>query len=126
MSKYVWEFKQIKDLHLRIVAPRNLFIEFIHEVRSATRSPLRERGKVYQRFKRCLIIWRSPDRAEELIVVFNHNVTNLYILLQIRALCIRVTMIKHTGFYDRVCTCLHNSSVRLNSSLFSNPLEVTN
>jgi len=30
----VWEFKQIKDLYLRIVAPRNLFIEFIHEVRS--------------------------------------------------------------------------------------------
>ena len=48
MSKYVWEFKQIKDLHLRIVAPRNLFIEFIHEVRSATRSPLRERGKSLQ------------------------------------------------------------------------------
>jgi len=30
----VWEFKQIKDLYLRIVAPRNLFIEFILEVRS--------------------------------------------------------------------------------------------
>jgi len=43
----VWEFKQIKDLYLRIVAPRNLFIEFIHEVRSATRLPLGERGKVY-------------------------------------------------------------------------------
>jgi len=25
----------IKDLYLSIVAPRNLFIEFIHEVRSA-------------------------------------------------------------------------------------------
>jgi len=25
-----------------------------------------------------LIKWRSPDRAEELIVVFNHNVINLY------------------------------------------------
>jgi len=25
-----------------------------------------------------LIEWRSPDRAEELIVVFNHNVINLY------------------------------------------------
>jgi len=34
------------DLYLRIVAPRNLFIEFIHEVRSATRLALRERGKV--------------------------------------------------------------------------------
>jgi len=41
----VWEFKQIKDLYLRIVAPRNLFIEFTHEVRSATRLPLRECGK---------------------------------------------------------------------------------
>ena len=28
-----------KDLYLRIVAPRNLFIEFVHEVRSATRLP---------------------------------------------------------------------------------------
>ena len=26
----------------------------------------------------CLIEWRSPDRAEELIVVFNRNVINLY------------------------------------------------
>jgi len=25
-----------------------------------------------------LIEWRSPGRAEELIVVFNHNVINLY------------------------------------------------
>jgi len=44
----VWEFKQIKDLYLRIVAPRILFIEFIHEVRSMTDSPLRERGKSLQ------------------------------------------------------------------------------
>jgi len=29
-----------KDLYLRIVAPRNLFIEFVHEVRSATRLPI--------------------------------------------------------------------------------------
>jgi len=36
------------DLYLQIVAPRNWFIEFIHEVRSATRDPtphLKERGK---------------------------------------------------------------------------------
>ena len=70
------EFKEIKDLFPRIVAPCKLFIEFIHKVRSATRSPLRERGKVYYRFKMCLIDWRSPDRAEELIV-FKHNVINL-------------------------------------------------
>jgi len=30
-------FKEIKDLYLRIAALRNLFIEFKHEVRSATR-----------------------------------------------------------------------------------------
>ena len=34
------EFKQIKDLYLRIVAPRSLFIEFMHEVRSVTRLPI--------------------------------------------------------------------------------------
>jgi len=34
LVQHVWEFKQIKDLHLRIVAPHNLFIEFMHEVRS--------------------------------------------------------------------------------------------
>ena len=26
----MWEFKQIEDLYLRIVAPGSLFIEFIH------------------------------------------------------------------------------------------------
>jgi len=41
----VWEFKQIKDLYLRIVAPRNLFIEFIHEVRSAARLPIERTWK---------------------------------------------------------------------------------
>jgi len=33
---------KLKNLYMRIVAPRNLFIEFMHEVRSATRLPLRE------------------------------------------------------------------------------------
>jgi len=42
----VWEFKQIKDVNLRIVAPRNLFIEFIHEVRSATRLPIERTWEV--------------------------------------------------------------------------------
>jgi len=37
----MWEFKQIKDLYERIVAPRNLFIEFMHNVRSATRLPIK-------------------------------------------------------------------------------------
>jgi len=78
-SQYVWEFKQIKNLYLRIVAPRNLFIEFIHEVRSATRLPIeRTRKSLLKIFESCLIKWSSPDRAEELIVVFNHNVINLY------------------------------------------------
>jgi len=39
------EFKQIKDLYLRIVAPCNLFIEFIHEVRSATWLPIERTRK---------------------------------------------------------------------------------
>jgi len=39
----VSEFKQIKDTYMRILAPRNLFIEFMHEARSD--SPLRERRK---------------------------------------------------------------------------------
>jgi len=30
---------------MRIIAARNLFIEFRHEVQSAIRPPLRERGK---------------------------------------------------------------------------------
>jgi len=29
--------QQIKDFYLRIVAPRNLYIEFMYEVRNATR-----------------------------------------------------------------------------------------
>jgi len=44
----MWEFKQTKDLYLKIVATRNLFIEFTREVRSATDSPLRERGMSLQ------------------------------------------------------------------------------
>ena len=35
----MWEFKQIEDLYLRFVSSCNLFIEFIHEVRNATRLP---------------------------------------------------------------------------------------
>jgi len=38
-------FKQIKDLYLRIVAPYNLFIKFIHEVRSTTRLPIERTRK---------------------------------------------------------------------------------
>jgi len=33
------------NLYLRIVAPRNLFIEFIREVRSATRLPIERTWK---------------------------------------------------------------------------------
>ena len=42
---YVWEFKQIKDLYLRSVAPRKLFIEFTREVRSAIRLPIERTRK---------------------------------------------------------------------------------
>jgi len=45
--QYVWEFKQIKDLYLRIVAPRNYFVEFIHEVRSPTRLPIERTREVF-------------------------------------------------------------------------------
>jgi len=38
---------EIKDLDLRIVAPRNLFIEFIQEVQSATRLPTERTQKVF-------------------------------------------------------------------------------
>jgi len=41
-----------------------------------------------------LIKWRSPDRAEELIVVFNHNVINLYFIAN------KSTM--YTSYYDEV------------------------
>jgi len=47
----VWEFKQIKDLYLRMVAPRNLFIEFMHEVRSATRLPIESTRKFFKFIK---------------------------------------------------------------------------
>ena len=33
----MWEFKQIKDLYLRIDALRNLFVESIHEVSGVRR-----------------------------------------------------------------------------------------
>jgi len=59
----MWEFKQIKDLYLRIVAPRNLFIKFTHEVQSVTRLPIERTQKNLLKIKRCLIKWRSPDRV---------------------------------------------------------------
>jgi len=46
--QFRWEFKQIKDLCMRIVAPRNLFIEVIHEVRSATQLPIEGTQKVFK------------------------------------------------------------------------------
>jgi len=121
----VWEFKQIKDLYLRIVAPCNLFIEFIHEVRSSTRLPIGRTWAVFAvcyRFERCLIDVRSPDRAEELIVVFNDNVMNLFFTANKSTVCIRATMIKYTSFYDKVFTCLRNSSLRLIRHFFLIPL----
>jgi len=51
-----------------------------------------------------LIEWKSPDRAEELIVVFNHNVIN-FILLQIRSLCM------YTSYYDKVASMIEFSPV---------------
>jgi len=56
---------------------------------------LREHGKSLQfvkdlkgaRFK-----WRSPDRSEELIVVFNHNVINFT----------ANKSTKYTSYYDKV------------------------
>jgi len=44
----MWELKQIKHLYLRNVAPHNLFIAFIHEVRSATRLPIGRTQKSLQ------------------------------------------------------------------------------
>ena len=61
----------IVHTYLRIVAPRNFFIEFIHEVRSATRITIERTRKCLLKIEKVLelIKWRSPDRAEELIVV---------------------------------------------------------
>jgi len=43
----VWEFKQtLGSFYLQIVAPRELLIEFIHEVRSATRLPIERTQRV--------------------------------------------------------------------------------
>jgi len=44
----VWELKQIKYLYLRISAPRNLFVELMHEVRIATRLPIERTQKVFK------------------------------------------------------------------------------
>jgi len=47
-----------------------------------------------------LIKWRSPERAEELIVVVKHNAIN-FILVQIRALCMFTCCYdKYTGIYE--------------------------
>jgi len=50
----VWEFKQIKDLYLRIAA-RKVFIECIHEVRSVTGLPIE------RTWKSLLKIWKVLD-----------------------------------------------------------------
>jgi len=43
----MWEIKQIKDLYLRIVAPHNLFIKFVHELRSTTRLLIERTWEVF-------------------------------------------------------------------------------
>jgi len=47
----VWEFKHIKDVYLRFVAPRNLFLKFIHEVRSTTLLPIKRTPEVFKFIK---------------------------------------------------------------------------
>jgi len=82
---------------MRIVAPRNLFIELIHEVRSGPGSPLRERENSLQfvkDLKGARLNGRCPGRVEELIVVFNHNVINLYFTAN--------TSTMYTSYYDKV------------------------
>jgi len=46
----MWEIKQIKDLCLRIVAPHNLFIEFIHEMQNTTWLSI---GRTWEVFEVC-------------------------------------------------------------------------
>jgi len=58
---------------------------------------------------------RTPDRAEELIVVFNHNVINLYFTAN------ESTMYVYE-LHDRVFTCLCNSSLFLIRHFFLIPL----
>ena len=64
---------------------------------------------------------RQSRAIKEYNLVNNHNVIKC-ILQQIKVLCIQITMIKYTSFYDRVFTCLHNSSVRLIRHVFLIPL----
>jgi len=69
-----------------------------------------------------LIKWKSPDRAEELIVAYNHNVINLYFTANKRTMYVYETMSKYSSVYDTVFTCLHNSSLRLICHFFLIPL----
>jgi len=58
---------------------------------------LRERGKSLQfvkNLKGARFKWKSPGRVEELLVVFNHNVINLYFTAN------KSTM--YTSYYDKV------------------------
>jgi len=41
----MWEFKQFKDLYMRIVAPRNFLSHLYTRFEARPDSPLRERGK---------------------------------------------------------------------------------
>jgi len=54
--------------------------QFLYRIYSwgAKRDPTPRWANVEKFIKRCWIKWRTPDRAEEIIVVFNHNIINLY------------------------------------------------
>jgi len=99
---------------MRIVAPCNLFIEFIHEVRSATRLPIERTRKSLSKIWRVLA-WMEESRESRginyCIQPYRHKL--VFYCRWEHYVCIRVTMIKYTSFYDRVFTSLRNSSLRL-------------
>ena len=60
-------------------------------------------------------------QIEELIVVFNHNVINLYFTTNKSSMYMSYYNKVHE-FYDTVFTCLHNLSLHLNRHFFLIPL----
>ena len=60
------------------------------------------------------------DRAEESVVVFNHNYIHLYFTAN-KSTTYTSYYNKYTSFHDRVF-CLHNSSLCINSHFFLIPL----
>ena len=87
-SWYVWEFKQIKGF----LSENCCTSQFVCQ--SYTRGSKRDLTPHWENAKKFIKYLKGPDRVEELIVVFNHNVINMHFTANNNTM--------YASYYDKV------------------------